>query len=94
MFHDFQFTLTFVLVPIYRADQNDFTFDVSDLEGVRSLPKYGKGIKDLPPYATVTVAYTISSFPTTSSASCNTAFLFNILFVLLLAEKNKHSDSD
>lgn len=47
---------------------------------------------DLPPYAVVTVGYTVTSFATSNSASANTAFLFNVLFVVLLAEKIKDED--
>jgi hypothetical protein len=51
------------------------------------LPLFHKDAYDLPLYATITVDYTISSFIISNSVSANMALLFNILFVVLLAEK-------
>jgi len=48
---------------------------------------YRKGSYDLPPYAVVTVAYTVTSFATTNLPLANTALLFNVLFAVMLAEK-------
>jgi hypothetical protein len=81
----------FNLVPIYDATQGGFEFSQTDLEKIRELPLYQKGKKDLPPYAVVTVAYTVSSFPATNT-SCDTGFLFNILFVLLLVKSLKDTE--
>jgi hypothetical protein len=77
----------FCLVPIYDATNCSFKFKGSDLAKIRSLPLFRKGAHDLPPYAVVTVGYTVTSFVTSNSASANTALLFNILFAILLAEK-------
>jgi hypothetical protein len=59
---------------------------------VRALPLYAKGKKDLPPYAVVTVAYTVTKFLTANSPSCDSGFLFNAIFVLLLAKSLKDSE--
>jgi len=75
-------------VPIYNATQGTFGFGQSDLASIRSLPLYHKGSYDLPPYAIVTVAYTVTSFITSNSLSANMALLFNVLFVILLAKKS------
>jgi hypothetical protein len=80
-----------VLHSSYDAT-NGFKFDRSDLSDLRSLPLFRKGLYDLPPYAVVTVGYMVTSFVTSNSASANTAFLFNILFVVLLAENIKDED--
>jgi len=77
----------FCPVPIYDATQGGFGFKESDLGKIQSLPLYRKGSYDLPPYAVITVAYTVTSFITSNSPSANTALLFNILFAVLLAEK-------
>ncbi len=78
-------------VPIYDATEG-FNFHGDDLANLQSLPLFQKGLYDLPPYAVVTIGYTVTSFITSSSASANTAFLFNILFVVLLAERIKDED--
>jgi hypothetical protein len=74
-------------VSIYDATIGGFKFKGSDLSNLQALPLFRKGAHDLPPYAVVTVGYTVTSFITSNSASANTALLFNILFVVLLAEK-------
>jgi len=80
-------------VPIYDATRGNFGFNDSDFTSLRSLPLYRKGSYDLPPYAVVTVAYTVTSFATTNSLSANTALLFNVLFAVMLAEKiNEEGD--
>ena len=79
-------------VPIYDATRGSFGFKESDLANMRSLPLYQKGSYDLPPYALVTVAYTVTSFVTTNSPSASTALLFNVLFAVLLAEKIKDEE--
>jgi hypothetical protein len=53
---------------------------------------FRNGAHDLPPYAVVTVGYTVTSFVTSNSLSANTALLFNILFAVLLAEKINDED--
>lgn len=79
-------------VPIYDATGGTFQFSESDLSNIRTLPLFRKGAHDLPPYAVVTVGYTVTSFVTSNSASANTAFLFNVLFVIVLAEKIKDDE--
>ena len=47
-------------VPIYDATDG-FKFNVSDLSQLWSLPLFRKGLYDLPPYAVITVGYTVTS---------------------------------
>ena len=82
----------FCPVPIYDASGGGFKFRGSDLAKIRSLPLFRGGVHDLPPYAVVTVGYTVTFFITSNSASANTALLFNILFAVLLTEKINDED--
>ena len=79
-------------MPIYDASLANFDFNGSSLDDICSLPLYRKGAYDLPPYAVITMGYTVTSFGTSNSASANTALLFNVLFVIMIAEKIKDEE--
>jgi hypothetical protein len=79
-------------VPIYdgRRDPIDgpgFEFRAPDFDNIKSLPLFRNGKIDLPPYAVVTVGYSMNSYTYsggTAAAPNSLALGPNILFVILL----------
>jgi hypothetical protein len=77
-------------VPIYDGRKDPingpgFNFKAPAFDNIKSLPLYAKGSIDLPPYAVVTVGYSVNTYAYGTGGEKNKLALSpNILFVILL----------
>ena len=75
----------YFLVPIYDVHKTKFNFTTESFTSLSSLPLYCGSISDLCQNATVTVGYTINTYPyVQKEATFNSLTLsLNIQFVML-----------
>ena len=82
---------SFPPVPIYDATgDSDFLFTDADMERIQSLPLYGDGAIDLPPNSVASVGFSAGTYVRKNDDSGRQAMSFNIQFVILLGQVNRH----